>query len=114
MTLSLRFYMSGIHCAVNDVTPWQMPMVVRTDSDAFRNTILKHSLPMRGSQVYWPVKDRKVCKVPNGLHGWHLSYFMNSSMMLIGRCHRSAIRARAQLELVRANCSSGPAHQATN
>ena len=82
VTPSLRFHMYGIHCVSYSETPWQMPMLVRTDSAAFLNTILDRWLPMRGYRFYWPARYRAACSVAHGLHGWHLSYFFNTSLIV--------------------------------
>ena len=57
-------------------------MLVRTDSAAFLNTILDRWLPMRGYRFYWPARYRAACSVAHGLHGWHLSYFFNTSLIV--------------------------------
>ena len=82
VTLSLRFYLYGIHCAVHSNTPWMMSMLVRTDSDAFK-TNLRKRLPMRGATVgYWPAAEQRLCRAAPGLQGWHLSDFFNTSMLV--------------------------------
>ena len=60
-------------------------MVVRTDSSEFES-IIRLRLPLRGQRYYWPTRTyltTNMCTKPaEGLHGWHLSDFFTTRMLV--------------------------------
>ena len=79
---ALRFYQFSPYCPVYSETPWQPAIIMRTDSSAFRRHVVPNNLPMRYALEHWPPKHRHVCHRAPGLHGWHLSQFYNTSMVV--------------------------------
>lgn len=57
--------------------PWEVAVLFRTDSSWFRR-IVEHRRQLR----WFNWVSHGQCHVPNGLHGWHFSWAMDTSHIL--------------------------------